>query len=576
MSQKPHPYSEERNPTVFEIGSGVSWLVAALFLLLMAVPPLLEHAQKAREGKWGETPAGKLLSWRPAQGALLDRLHSVEKSMDSARYSTALRQNLQEKLTEFAGEGNRKVVLGFENMLFYHPDLKSLSGYGPLKPEPFSVMKDPEQAKLSGPGEIIPAFAAQLKERGIDLLLVPVPLKPMIYSEYLNSRETREWITHPDAPAFYESLRKQGVDVLDLTAVLAKLRGERKHIYYLEANSQNREIAKKTEEALKLKKDVFLRQDTHWTVDGMSESAEQVAAYVKKKYPQHLLINRENVIRAVDGAERSSMGDLVKLLDLKMPGKFYDEEEQFVKVIGPGTENKHSPITLLGDSFVNIYDDPSLGFENPEQPAERIHAGFAQHLSQQLQQSLDVIAMNGKGSTGVRRELAKRYDDEVRSKKLVIWVIAARDLLLSKSAAREANIEWEAVKFNPNKSPDASLIVTPATNAAEELVIEAKLTEKSKNQEVNGTPYRDALHTAVYDIEKVVSGGLDAKQVLAVQWTFKDKQMQPTANVAVGQRYRLTLVPWEKKTELQSINLQDDSTLFDAQRFFVEKLEEVK
>lgn len=576
MSQKPHPYSEERNPTVFEIGSGVSWLVAALFLLLMAVPPLLEHAQKAREGKWGETPAGKLLSWRPAQGALLDRLHSVEKSMDSARYSTALRQNLQEKLTEFAGEGNRKVVLGFENMLFYHPDLKSLSGYGPLKPEPFSVMKDPEQAKLSGPGEIIPAFAAQLKERGIDLLLVPVPLKPMIYSEYLNSRETREWITHPDAPAFYESLRKQGVDVLDLTAVLAKLRGERKHIYYLEANSQNREIAKKTEEALKLKKDVFLRQDTHWTVDGMSESAEQVAAYVKKKYPQHLLINRENVIRAVDGAERSSMGDLVKLLDLKMPGKFYDEEEQFVKVIGPGTENKHSPIMLLGDSFVNIYDDPSLGFENPEQPAERIHAGFAQHLSQQLQQSLDVIAMNGKGSTGVRRELAKRYDDEVRSKKLVIWVIAARDLLLSKSAAREANIEWEAVKFNPNKSPDASLIVTPATNAAEELVIEAKLTEKSKNQEVNGTPYRDALHTAVYDIEKVVSGGLDAKQVLAVQWTFKDKQMQPTANVAVGQRYRLTLVPWEKKTELQSINLQDDSTLFDAQRFFVEKLEEVK
>ncbi len=575
MSQKPHPYSEEKNPTVFEIGSGVSWLVAAVFLLLMTVPPVMEHVQKALQGKWSETPAGKLLSWSPSQGALLDHLHSVEKSMDSARYSTALRQNLQEKLTEFAGEGTRKVVLGFENMLFYHPDLKALTGYGPLKPEPFSVMKDPEQAKLSGPGEIIPAFAAQLKERGIDLLLVPVPLKPMIYSEYLNSRETHEWITHPDAPAFYENLRKQGVDVLDLTVVLAKLRGERKHIYYLEANSQNREIAKQTEEALKLKKDVFLRQDTHWTVDGMSESAEQVAAYVKKKYPQHLLINHENVIRAVDGATRSSMGDLVKLLDLKQPGKFYDEEEQFVKVIGPGTENKYSPITLLGDSFVNIYDDPTLGFENPEKPEERIHGGFAQHLSQQLQQSLDVIAKNGMGSTGVRQELAKRYDDEVRSKKLVIWVIAARDLLLSKSAAREANIQWEAVRFNPNKSPDASM-VTPATNVGEALVIEAKLTEKSKNQEVNGTPYRDALHTAVYDLEKVVSGTLDAKQVLGVQWTFKDKQLQPTANVAVGQRYRLTLVPWEKKTDLQALNLQDDSTLFDAQRYFVEKIEEVK
>jgi hypothetical protein len=576
MSQKPHPYSEERNPTVFEIGSGVSWLVAAIFLLLMTLPPLFEHVQKALQGKWSETPAGKLLSWRPAQGALMDRLHSVEKSMDGARYSTALRQNLQEKLTEFAGEGNRKVVLGFEDMFFYHPDLKSLTGYGPLKPEPFSVMKDPEQAKLSTARDIIPAFAAQLRERGIDLLLVPVPLKPMIYSEYLNSRETREWITHPDAPAFYESLRKQGVDVLDLTSVFAKLRGERKHIYYLESNSDNREIAKKSEEALKLKKEVFLHQDTHWTVDGMTEAAKYLAAHRKKNYPQHLTVNRENVIRAVDGAPRSSMGDLVKLLDLKTPEKFYEPEEQFLKVIGQGTENKYSPITLLGDSFVNVYDDPSLGFENPQNPSERIHAGFAQQLSVQLQMPLDTIAMNGKGSTGVRRELAKRYDDEVRAKKLVIWVIAARDLLLSKSAAREANIEWEQVKFNPNKSPDAAAVASPVTNAAEALVIEGKLTEKSKNQEVSGTPYRDALHTAVYDVEKIVSGSLDAKQVLAVQWTFKDKEMQATANVAVGQRYRLTLVPWEKKTDLQTINLQDDSTLFDAQRFFVEKIEVVK
>ncbi|MEY4483028.1 MAG: hypothetical protein RL693_480, partial [Verrucomicrobiota bacterium] len=312
------------------------------------------------------------------------------------------------------------------------------------------------------------------------------------------------------------------------------------------------------------------------TVDGMTEAAKYLAAHRKKNYPQHLTVNRENVIRAVDGAPRSSMGDLVKLLDLKTPEKFYEPEEQFLKVIGQGTENKYSPITLLGDSFVNVYDDPSLGFENPQNPSERIHAGFAQQLSVQLQMPLDTIAMNGKGSTGVRRELAKRYDDEVRAKKLVIWVIAARDLLLSKSAAREANIEWEQVKFNPNKSPDAAAVASPVTNAAEALVIEGKLTEKSKNQEVSGTPYRDALHTAVYDVEKIVSGSLDAKQVLAVQWTFKDKEMQATANVAVGQRYRLTLVPWEKKTDLQTINLQDDSTLFDAQRFFVEKIEVVK
>ncbi len=571
MSQKPHPYSEEVNPTVFAIGGGVSWLVATVFMLLMALPPLLEHIEKIRHGLWSETPAGRLLSWSPVQSPLLDHLHSVEKGMDRSGYCVALRQEVQEKLVVWAGEGNRKVVMGFEGMFFYHPDLKALTGYGPLKPEPYSVMKDPEQGKLAAARDVIPVFAAQLKERGIDLLLVPVPLKPMIYSEYLNARETREWITHPDAPAFYESLRKQGVDVLDLTPALSKLRGERKHIYYLEANSENREIAKKSEEALKLKKEVFLYQDTHWSVDGMSEAAEQVAAYVKKNYPKHFSVNNERVIRAVDGEFRSSTGDLVKLLDLKTPSALFGDEEQFVKMISQDTENKHSPIVLLGDSFVNVYDDPSLGFENLKKPEERIHAGFAQHLSLQLQQPLDLIAMNGKGSTGVRQELAKRPDSDIRSKKLVIWVIAARDLLLSKSAAREANIEWGNVTFNVKQNSDA-----PVVEINQTLVIEGKLTEKSKNQELNGTPYRDALHTAVYDVEKVTSGALDAKQVLAVQWTFKDKQMQPSANAAVGQRYRLTLVPWETKKDMQTINLQDDTTLFGEQRWFVEKLEELK
>ena len=47
MSQKPHPYAEERNPTVFEIGSGVSWIVAAVFLLLMTIPSLYENIEKS-------------------------------------------------------------------------------------------------------------------------------------------------------------------------------------------------------------------------------------------------------------------------------------------------------------------------------------------------------------------------------------------------------------------------------------------------------------------------------------------------------------------------------------------------
>ena len=207
---------------------------------------------------------------------------------------------------------------------------------------------------------------------------------------------------------------------------------------------------------------------------------------------------------------------------------------------------------------MNVYDDPSLGFENPIKPSERIRAGFAQHLSLLLNQPLDVFAMNGRGATGVRRDFGKRYDDEVREKKLVIWVIAARDVLLSRHAAKEANIEWGFVQFNPKRSPDALDTVTTKPSDSKQVVVEATLKEKSRNQEAVGTPYRDALHTATYEVTRVAEGSLDTKQVSAVQWTFKDKVMQPTAGFQVGKRYRLTLVPWESKRGLKGLNRSEE------------------
>lgn len=579
-----NPYPDEKETTIYEIGHGVSVLVIACFALLVFVPVALDHLKRMSHQENGAAfakrraflyevfnpPAFDPDTPKPEDKRIVHHLRWLERGLDKTGYATAIRQGLQEQVTGLFEEGNRKVFVGFDGWLFYQPDIKSLTGYGPLKSEPFSVMKDPELAKLPEARACITEFAAQLKERGIQLLFVPLPLKPMIYNEMVAPNSTQEWITHPDAPAFYDALRKEGVDVLDLTADLAKLRNVRKHIHYLEANSDNREIARQSEEALKLKVDAFLMHDTHWSTDAMRLAAEKVGEHVKAKYPQAMR-PMARTITAVDGAARASMGDLVKLLDLKSPETLFDAEESFMRVVGEGTEDKLAPITLLGDSFVNIFDDPTLGFENPAKPAERIRAGFAQHLSLVLNQPLDVIAMNGKGATGVRREFAKRYDDEVRAKKLVIWVIAARDVLLSRTAAKDASIEWGFAQFNPNRSPDASDAV-PATTVTQ-VVVEATLSEKSKNQDPNGTPYRDALHAGVYDVSRVVEGTLAAKQITGIQWTFKNKVMQPTAGFEVGKRYKLTLSRWDTKKELHLLNLQDDTTAFDAERWFVEKAE---
>ncbi len=571
MSQMHNPYAEERCKAVFDIRKGVARIFAVVFMAVLWIPPMWEHIAQAVKGHWHDTPAVKLFHW-PSGVKLVEHLSDVEKSMEHSGFAVAMRHTVQSWMTNIAGEGNHKVFIGYNDVLFYQPDLKSITGYGPLKPEPFSVMKDPELAKQSEAKSVVSEFASQLKERGIDLLIVPVPLKSMLYSEYIFGITNYDWITHPDAPEFYKELRAGGIDVLDLTRDLAALRDKRKHVFIRQPDPKDKAAIAQADAESKELMDVFLKQDTHWTPEAMRLVAEKVAEHVKKNHSQSLSIMPTD-IRAVDGADRESMGDLVKMLDLKNPHESFAPERVFLKVIGEGTENKSSPVVLLGDSFVNVFDDPTLGFEKPAKPAERIRAGFAQHLSLLLQQSLDVIAMNGKGSTGVRKALAARYDDEVRSKKLVIWVIAARDLLLSRNAARDANIEWANVQFNPKHSPDAATTTSVPVYAP--VVIEAKLVEKSKNQDPNGSPYRNALHTALYDVEKVVSGKLENKQVLGIQWTFKEKIMQPTASFGTGQRYRLTLVPWESKKELQSINLQDDSTAFDAERWFVEKAEAI-
>lgn len=586
MSSQQHNPNLHHDTTVYEIGKGVSWLVAAVFLTMLILPALTEHLLGTRIHQKlhaSEAPAKPpLVDLFTGKGSqpLLKHLHTVERNLDKSWYSVALRQGLQEVLTTEVVEGTRKVFLGYNGWMFYQADLRALTGFGPLKPEPFSVMKDPELSKLPETRDVLVNFARQLDERGVKLLLVPLPLKPMIYPEYVSPAIQKEWITHPDAPRYYEELREQGVEVLDLTEPLAKLRSKRRFVYVRDPDRRDKEAVAQAAEDEKKLIESFLKQDTHWTPEAMRAAAEKVAAYIKEKHPEAVVPHYE-VIRAENGVYRSSLGDLVKLMDLRDPARLFDEEEAFLRVMAEGTQDKKSPVALLGDSFVNIFDDPTLGFDDPavEDSSEpRIRAGFAQHLSLLLQQPLDVIAINGGGATSVRREFARRYDDEVRAKKLVVWVIASRDVLLSRTAAHQANIHWAHVEFNPNNNPnaeaDTGLLVAPT--AGKSLVVEATLTEKSPNQDPNGTPYQNALHAAVYQVDRVVEGTLEAKEITGVQWTFRDKVMQPTASFSEGKRYRLTLVPWETKADLQLLNLEDTTSVFDAPRLFVEKAEEIK
>lgn len=423
-----NPYPKEHDLTEYDIQQPQARWIIALFAALMLLPPLGWMSYQIATGKSSQLFLLRLLSWTPARGPLLDHLHASERSLSSAPYAKALQQHTQQLLSTAAHEGNRKTYLGYDGWLFYQPEFAALSGYGPLREEPRSPMKDPSIGKLHTAKETILEYHAQLKERGIQLMLVPVPVKATIYPESITGtipRESEAPVFHPDEGQLHLDLRDAGIDIVDITPALLQLK-ERK-------------------------KPVYLKQDTHWTFDTMQIMAKALATHIRKTHPTLTEKQPEDMItpRAITGR---SPGDLLNLLDLPKGSTLYPLEEQTYVSVPDIQPDPQSEIVLMGDSFVNIYHDPALGFAPPGS-TEKMHAGFAQYLSLYLGRPLDVIAVNGGGATDVRRVLARRADDEVRAKKLIVWVLSARDLLLTPAAAREAGVTWQKVEFSTRKNP---------------------------------------------------------------------------------------------------------------------------
>jgi hypothetical protein len=214
----------------------------------------------------------------------------------------------------------------------------------------------------------------------------------------------------------------------------------------------------------------------------------------------------------------------------------------------PATTDRQSPVVVIGDSFVNIFDDPGLGFGRRKEG--RSQAGLAWHLAAALGMPLDVHAVNGEGASGVRHWLARRGDAVIRSKKLVIWVLAERDLFLSRSVAKANQVSWDRVTF----APDAPGGTEPPAAPAGPSVVEAEAVEKSEQPDPRRANYENALFTVQYRITQTLSGPPVTGDVEVVHWHFKKRQLQPTAAVEAGRTYRLTLEPWASQEELQPIN----------------------
>lgn len=315
---------------------------------------------------------------------------------------------------EDARTAGQAVVRGQEDWLFLSSELRHL-GVGPFWGDAAQTASASTREDARDPLPAILDTARQLREKGIALLVVPVPPRAVVYADEL-------WAEAPKTDAgmplrldtvlveFYGLLRSNGVDVLDLTDAFLAARGA-------DASAGP----------------VYCRQDSHWSPRGAGIAAGAIAAWVTNKN----VVAAGTLDATVTTGTSEISGDLWRLLeDASVPR----ERLPLYRVVGADKATVRSdpvsPVLVIADSHGLVF---SAGGD--------MHAeggGVGELLAAVLRQPVDVMARRGSAATAVRIDLARRIRAEAdfaTVKKVVVWCFAAREL--TESAG------WRAVPLFP-------------------------------------------------------------------------------------------------------------------------------
>ncbi len=241
-----------------------------------------------------------------------------------------------------------------------------------------------------------------LDSLGIQLLVVPVPVKEEIYADRMVPGTAADLCVATSGREFIKEMLNAGIDVLDLYPALmsAKSGDEAPHFSYQ-------------------------RYDTHWALPGMLAAMEQLAARVTQyswyaesgAQPGGLTMQETSTLRE---------GDLVAHLPDAEKSKYAADTLAAMKIFKgsePYKGGKNAPILLMGDSFTGV-------FESVDQKS----GGPGSLLAYATGLDVQVLTSWG-GGPGVRSRMMKMKKD-MQSKRLVIYMMTARDLW-------QSPMEWD-------------------------------------------------------------------------------------------------------------------------------------
>jgi alginate O-acetyltransferase complex protein AlgJ len=282
-----------------------------------------------------------------------------------------------------------KALAGIDGFLFYRHSLE------------FAVGGDLEKQRAGkNPLPVVVEFKKRLEASGVDFLFVPVPTKLDVFPDKLDP-SLGAWVgrvVNPWARKFLLDLARQGVEVVDLLPPLLAARAA--------GESAGQEP-------------LFQRQDTHWTDRGLRLAADIVAARIKK-YPWYAALAQHGTSFGLADTTFTRFGDLHSRLPEAQKPKYKPETLAAHRVTradgSPYEDDADSPIVVLGDSFTGVYE-----------LTDAEHAGISAHIARGISYPVDLVMSYG-GGPNVRQKLMRRGADALSSKKLVVWIMTARDL----------------------------------------------------------------------------------------------------------------------------------------------------
>jgi SGNH hydrolase-like domain, acetyltransferase AlgX len=248
------------------------------------------------------------------------------------------------------------------------------------------------------PLPVILELKAQLAKQGIDFLFIPIPTKLDIYPEMVGAKssEVPGGIAQPYVRKVLQDLSQAGVETVDLLTPFLKACGD-----------------------LAAKKPLLYQfEDTHWAEQGLRLAANTLAARVRE-YPWYAGQYAKPYDYAFKDTAYTVLGDIQSRLSDSKKSQIRPETVTARQVLQDGKlyqDEDGAPVLILGDSYTGVFQ--TVGCR---------HAGVTAQLASELKGPVSLV-MGWGGGPEAPRKLAKHGPDFLQPKRLVVWMMSARDL----------------------------------------------------------------------------------------------------------------------------------------------------